>query len=320
MKRLILALILVAALTGCAPKMVPIAPVVAPQAETTAQVAYTVAARHASLLWQTYAWSGHKWSSKSNLLQHNEWGKSIKVSGAVLDSTNAVPASFMKVHKVIGIVLYVPGAGGSWKWPSVAYVKSLHANRIKVGWVWEAGASAIMGGRPAGVRAAKTFLAMNKSYGVPAGSPCYFACDFDAPGNSSAIHAFLDGAASVLGIGRVGLYAGLGPITYNLPRGASYDFDVNVAKTADWGQERGGDTPAPKPMPKPVGYHTRAVMRRTSQLWNGTIGTKRRPSPVRGGVVSVLGHLRRVRGLQYIDIGWGRWSGSVRYDDIRWLP
>jgi glycoside hydrolase-like protein len=52
-----------------------------------------------------------------------------------------------------------------------------------------------------------------KAVGMPATRPIYFAVDFDAqPTDDSAIHAYLDGAASVLGKSRVGLYSGYGPI------------------------------------------------------------------------------------------------------------
>jgi hypothetical protein len=76
------------------------------------------------------------------------------------------------------------------------------------------------------------------------------------------------------------------------------------------------------PLAPPPGYHTMAVMVRTSQLWNSTIGTKRSPSPVKGGIVNVRGNLRTVRGKRYIDIWWGgnHTGGSVLYYDIRWWP
>ena len=319
MKRFILALALLLALTGCAPKTAPV--VVAP-AETTAQAAYNAAATHVTYRWQTYAWSGHKWSTKANLLQHNEWGQSLNHPGKtlVVDTTGDIPASWFAAHRnVTGVIFYVPGAGGSGKWPSSAGVRSLRAHNVQIGWVWEAGATSMEGGYAAGVRAARQCLAIPKAYQVPATAKFYFANDSES--SPSGPTAFLDGAASVLGKSRVGLYAGIGPINYNLKPGSNaYNIDVNEVRTADWGQE-GGAKPAPKPGPvvRPAGYHARAVMRRTAQLWNDTIGTKRSPSPLRGGVVAVKGHIRTVRGLKYIEVGWASHDGWVRYDYIRWI-
>jgi hypothetical protein len=49
---------------------------------------------------------------------------------------------------------------------------------------------------------------------MPAGRPVYFAVDWDASsGQQSAINACLDGAASVLGRDRVGIYGGYGPVS-----------------------------------------------------------------------------------------------------------
>jgi hypothetical protein len=71
----------------------------------------------------------------------------------------------------------------------------------------------------------------------------------------------------------------------------------------------------------PPGYHTRAKMRRNAQLWNGTIGTKRKPSPKKGGVVKVTGPVISRRHHKYIPISWGgnRHGGWVRYDYIKWM-
>ncbi|MEY9907101.1 hypothetical protein ABIA35_003326 [Catenulispora sp. MAP12-49] len=49
--------------------------------------------------------------------------------------------------------------------------------------------------------------------GMSAGRPIYFAVDFDAaPGQQTAINAYFDGAASVLGYGRTGAYGGYYPV------------------------------------------------------------------------------------------------------------
>jgi hypothetical protein len=75
--------------------------------------------------------------------------------------------------------------------------------------VWESTASRALAGHAAGVADAKSAVAQAQVCGMPAGRPIYFAVDFDATaGQQSAINSYLDGAASVLGRARVGLYAG----------------------------------------------------------------------------------------------------------------
>jgi len=74
------------------------------------------------------------------------------------------------------------------------------------------------------------------------------------------------------------------------------------------------------PLANAPGFHTRAVLTRSTQLWNSTIGTKRSPSPVKGGVVAVTGPIIVRKGHKYIAIAWGHSNaGWVRYDYIRWL-
>ncbi|MDR3686917.1 MAG: hypothetical protein P4L93_08185 [Coriobacteriia bacterium] len=72
------------------------------------------------------------------------------------------------------------------------------------------------------------------------------------------------------------------------------------------------------PTANPPGYHTRAVMRQNSQLWNATIRTKRSPSPTKGGFVNVTGPIVVRRGRKYVAVSWGGHAGWVRYDHIRW--
>jgi len=74
--------------------------------------------------------------------------------------------------------------------------------------VVEEGASMMLGGHSAGVAAAKHADAVVTALGMP-GIPVYYAADFDAtPAQQAPINACLDGAASVTGRDRVGLYGG----------------------------------------------------------------------------------------------------------------
>jgi Rv2525c-like, glycoside hydrolase-like domain len=110
--------------------------------------------------------------------------------------------------------------------------------------------------------------------------PVYFACDFDAtPGDQAAIDAYLDGAASVIGRGRTGIYGGFYPVKRALDAGkATYAWqtiawsggqwdlranlrqglqvtiggvsvDVDNAQRPDYGQ-----WPRPAPAPAPAGF------------------------------------------------------------------
>ncbi|RFS81731.1 DUF1906 domain-containing protein [Actinomadura spongiicola] len=79
--------------------------------------------------------------------------------------------------------------------------------------VWETTAKRPLDGRAAGVADARDAAAQATACGMPDDRPIYFAADWDAsPGHQDEINAYLDGAASVLGRRRVGLYAGHGPL------------------------------------------------------------------------------------------------------------
>ncbi|MFC0038236.1 DUF1906 domain-containing protein [Actinomadura rayongensis] len=79
--------------------------------------------------------------------------------------------------------------------------------------VWESTASRALSGRSGGVADARDAARQAAACGMPGDRPIYFAVDFDASsGQQSTINAYLDGAASVLGRDRVGLYAGYGPM------------------------------------------------------------------------------------------------------------
>ncbi|MDB5910457.1 MAG: hypothetical protein JWP34_4571, partial [Massilia sp.] len=80
--------------------------------------------------------------------------------------------------------------------------------------VWESTATRALAGWSAGVADATDAAAEAEACGMPSGRPIYFALDFDAQrSHDPAIFAYLDGAASVLGRDKVGLYAGYGPVS-----------------------------------------------------------------------------------------------------------
>lgn len=150
--------------------------------------------------------------------------------------------------------------------------------------VWETAAARALSGRAGGIDDAREADRQARACGMPAGRPIYFAVDFDATsGQQGAINAYLDGAASVIGRGRVGLYGGHGPVkraldagkavwswqTYawsqgrwdsrahiqqysneHVLNGVSVDYDRAVKD--DYGQWRVGVSPAEEDMPEYV--------------------------------------------------------------------
>ncbi|MBT2213459.1 DUF1906 domain-containing protein [Actinomadura sp. NEAU-AAG7] len=153
---------------------------------------------------------------------------------------------------------------------------SLSAAGIAVVVVWETTANRALSGRSGGVADAREADRQAAACGMPDGRPIYFAVDWDASAaQQGTIHAYLDGAASVLGRDRVGMYAGYGPISraFNADKVAygwqtyawsggrwdkraqlqqySNDYringvgcDYNRSVVADYGQWRIGWTPA----------------------------------------------------------------------------
>ncbi|MFI0350429.1 DUF1906 domain-containing protein [Actinomadura sp. 9N407] len=79
--------------------------------------------------------------------------------------------------------------------------------------VWETTARRALAGEGAGIDDARHAERQANEIGMPDDRPVYFAVDFDAQReHQDAIHAYLDGAASVIGRDRVGVYAGYGPV------------------------------------------------------------------------------------------------------------
>lgn len=79
---------------------------------------------------------------------------------------------------------------------------------------WQTTTNWMLDGYAAGAQGAVNAQNNITAEGMPATMPVYFACDFDAiPAQQAVIDDCLRGAASVLGIERVGLYAGYWPLT-----------------------------------------------------------------------------------------------------------
>ena len=101
-------------------------------------------------------------------------------------------------------VRYLSAGGG--KGLTNGELADLHAHGIAVPFVYESGGQEALGGFAAGVASATAAQAEAVALGA-AGQPIYFATDWDVTtGEYAAVDAYLAGAASVIGAGRVGLY------------------------------------------------------------------------------------------------------------------
>lgn len=161
--------------------------------------------------------------------------------------------------------------------------EDLAAHGVSCVVVWESTASRALSGHAAGAADAKAAAAQAHAAGMPDGRPIFFAVDFDATaGQQAKIDAYFDGAASVLGVARVGIYGGYHTVKRTLdagkarwawqtiawsgghwdPRavirqGAQHKIngvtcDLNTATAADYGQWTPGHAPTPPPPPKPT--------------------------------------------------------------------
>jgi len=113
--------------------------------------------------------------------------------------------------------------------------KTLRDAGFKIVMVMEEGSAMMLGGHPAGVSAAGDANAVVKALGMP-GMPVYFAADFDAtPAQQAPINAFLDGAASVIGRHRTGLYGGYYVVNRAFDAGkCSYGWQTTAWSGGQW--------------------------------------------------------------------------------------
>lgn len=80
--------------------------------------------------------------------------------------------------------------------------------------VWETTARRASAGRAAGVADAQDAAAQATAAGMPSSRPIYFAVDYDA--SPSAVVPYFQGVASVIGVGRTGVYGGYRVVSYLL--------------------------------------------------------------------------------------------------------
>jgi hypothetical protein len=112
---------------------------------------------------------------------------------------------------------------------------ALLAAGISIVVVVEEGASRMLAGHSAGVTDATHADAVVKALGMT-GMPIYFAADWDATeAQQAAINAYLDGAASIIGRGRVGIYGGYHVVDRALDAGkATYCWQTIAWSGGQW--------------------------------------------------------------------------------------
>ncbi len=137
-------------------------------------------------------------------------------------STSSPPSpSSLKAGGVTFAVRYV-SSNGNPKNISKSEAQSLLAGGIDIVIVFETTTMEILNGYSAGAADATTAVSEATAAGAPSNFFCYFACDFDASSSQyAAIDNYLSGAASVMGVSRVGLYAGIGPVSHALAAGTA---------------------------------------------------------------------------------------------------
>ena len=122
-------------------------------------------------------------------------------------------------------VRYVPYQGDQGKGLKADELADLQANGIAVGLVFESTAGRMLDGYGAGVTDATVSLASAALLGFPKDRPIYFACDTDTTADQLAsVRNYLDGAASVLGRARIGVYGEYDVIDHCLGTGAATWF------------------------------------------------------------------------------------------------
>lgn len=155
-----------------------------------------------------------------------------------------------------------------------AEADALAAHGISSVVVWETTAQRAAAGRSAGIADAERAEAQARGAGMPPTRPIYFAVDYDAA--PSAVVAYFQGVASVLGLARTGVYGGYRVVAYLLDHklaawawqtaawsGGKWDprlnirqgnfvtigavqCDADTALTSDYGQWTPGKTPTPE--------------------------------------------------------------------------
>lgn len=151
----------------------------------------------------------------------------------ILDYSAGYPAATaIKQAGYGGVIRYLRKEGASRVRPITAgELADMRKHGLAVALVYQAvSTSRILEGRAAGAHDARWALNQAAAIGVAQPRAIYFAADRDIlPGQLPAVRAYLDGAASVLGKHRVGIYGEASVIDAAVPGHAAYGW-----QTAAW--------------------------------------------------------------------------------------
>jgi len=122
-----------------------------------------------------------------------------------------------------------------------AELQSLRAAGMAIILVWESTAARALAGTGAGQADAVTALSQARGLGFPDDRPLFFAVDFDAVlTEQPKINDYLDGAASVIGLNRMGMYSGYGPMVRAFDAGKiRYGWQTYAWSAGKWDARAG---------------------------------------------------------------------------------
>lgn len=104
---------------------------------------------------------------------------------------------------------------------------AIHAAGLEIVLNWEQSDRDMLKGRNTGITHATEALRQAKALGAPANIPIYFSCDTDTNAAQRVqVAAYLDGAASILGRNRVGVYGGFSVIEAMVPNHAAWGWQT----------------------------------------------------------------------------------------------
>lgn len=145
----------------------------------------------------------------------------------VLDySSGWPPPVAIRAGGYVGVVRYI-GTRGRSKNLTTAEATAMKAAGIPIGLVYEEGAGWMRGGAAAGAAAAHAALADAAACGVTVRC-VYLACDEDVTTQMSAVMACLDGAATILGKARTGVYGEADVIDAAVPGHAAWGWQTRA--------------------------------------------------------------------------------------------
>lgn len=128
----------------------------------------------------------------------------------------------------VGVMRYISAAGGINKDIYASEFHALRAAGLSVGFVYENSASWMLGGYQDGRDAAKRFRNRVRRFHTDAEPVLYLGADWNAfEWQQDAIDRCLDGAASVIGRRRTGIYGGYWPLSRAMDAGkATYGWQT----------------------------------------------------------------------------------------------